>query len=141
MVDGGISSFTIADTEEVDIDGSIGIVGMEWYEVIIANLLDKSDTVKVYNAASTITYEGDIVGILLSRNELVLIYKNDIDDYGFAVSLGHLSYSAGWFGNLTDISVYLQGENYEISLIIQYVSKKFEHKRKEASIKNKTKDL
>lgn len=64
------------------------------------------------------------------RNSL---YKDDPEDYGFAVSLGHLIYSAGWFGDKTDVSVYLTGENYEITLVIQYVSKKFEQLRENQS--------
>lgn len=64
------------------------------------------------------------------RNSL---YKNDPEDYGFAVSLGHLTYSAGWFGDKTNVSIYLTGENYEISLVIQYVSKKFEQLRENKS--------
>lgn len=64
------------------------------------------------------------------RNSL---YKDDPEDYGFAVSLGHLIYSAGWFGDKTDVSIYLTGENYEITLVIQYVSKKFEQLRENKS--------
>lgn len=66
------------------------------------------------------------------RNSL---YKDDPEDYGFAVSLGHLIYSAGWFTKKTDISVYLTGENYEISLTIQYVSKKYKQLRENQSKK------
>lgn len=72
------------------------------------------------------------------RNSL---YKDDPDEYGFAVSLGHLSYSAGWFGKTTDITVALYGENYEISLIIQYVSKKYKGLREKSNIQSKTRDL
>lgn len=72
------------------------------------------------------------------RNSL---YKDDLDEYGFAVSLGHLSYSAGWLGETTDITVALYGENYQIFLIIQYVSKKYEGLREKSNIENKTKDL
>ena len=72
------------------------------------------------------------------RNSL---YKNDPDEYGFAVSLGHLSYSAGWLGETTGITVALYGENYKISLIIQYVSKKYEGLREKDNIQNKTKGL
>ncbi len=72
------------------------------------------------------------------RNSL---YKDDPDDYGFAVSLGHLSYSAGWLGETTGITVALYGENYKISLIIQYVSKKYEGLREKTNIQSKIKDL
>ncbi|MGE0931261.1 hypothetical protein [Peijinzhouia sedimentorum] len=69
------------------------------------------------------------------------LYKEDPDDYGFAVSLGHLSYNAGWLGQTTEIIVALHGENYQISLEIQYASKKYEGLRKNTNIQNKIKDL
>lgn len=74
------------------------------------------------------------------RNSL---YKDDPDEYGFAVSLGHLSYSAGWLGlgETTGITVALYGENYKISFIIQYVSKKYDGLREKSYIQNKIKDL
>ena len=52
------------------------------------------------------------------------LYKNSKQDYGFAVSIGHLAYSAGWFGKTTDITVALYGENNTVTLLVQYVSKK-----------------
>jgi len=63
------------------------------------------------------------------RNDL---YKGDIEHYGLAISLGHLNYSAGWLKNdKTDISVLLSGENYDIELVIQYLSKKYQNLRKQ----------
>lgn len=69
------------------------------------------------------------------------LYKDEPDSYGFAVSLGHLSYSAGWFGETTEITAALYGENYEISLIIQYVSKKYEGLKEKQDTQEKIKDL
>lgn len=69
------------------------------------------------------------------------LYQKDYDQYGFAVSLGHLSYSAGWFGDLTDVTVALFGENYKISLIIQYTSNKYKEKKERNDIQTKIKDL
>jgi len=69
------------------------------------------------------------------------LFKDDPDDYGFAVSLGHLSYIAGWYGQTTEITVALYGENYKISLIIEYISKKYKEIREKMYIQNKTKDL
>lgn len=69
------------------------------------------------------------------------LYKDDPDDYGFAVSLGHLLYIAGWYGQTTEITVALYGENYKISLIIEYISKKYKEIREKTYIQNKTKDL
>ena len=72
------------------------------------------------------------------RNSL---YKEDNEEYGFAVSLGHLSYSAGWLGEITDITVALYGENYKISLIIQYMSEKYKNLIKRSETKRKTNGL
>lgn len=50
------------------------------------------------------------------------LYKDDPQDYGFAVSLGDLTYVSTW--NLPDnlISLVLRGDNYKISLGILYQS-------------------
>lgn len=66
------------------------------------------------------------------------LYKGDYDEYGFAISLGHLSYNAGWLGEITDITVALYGQNYKVSLIIQYMSEKYKDLQKKAEIKRKT---
>jgi hypothetical protein len=72
------------------------------------------------------------------RNSL---YKNKPEDYGFAISLGHLSYNAGWSNEKTDITVALYGGNYEITLMIQYVSKKYEQLRDRQEIQNRGRKL
>jgi hypothetical protein len=69
------------------------------------------------------------------------LYKDNYEDYGFAVSLGHLSYNAGWIGQTTDIMVVLYGENYNINLVVQYVSKKYEQSMEKEQRKEKLKDL
>lgn len=53
------------------------------------------------------------------RNDL---YQDDTSEYGFAVSLGHLTYEADWTGAETDIALQLSGENYDISLLIEYTA-------------------
>lgn len=69
------------------------------------------------------------------------LYKDTPEDYGLAISVGHLLYGAGWLGETTNITVLLNGENNNISLIIQYVSKKYESSREKANIQRKIKDL
>jgi hypothetical protein len=59
------------------------------------------------------------------------LYQDDPSEYGFAVSLGHLVYSAGWLTDKTDISVLLTGENYDISFLVQYSSTKYKQLREE----------
>jgi predicted RNA-binding protein with RPS1 domain len=50
------------------------------------------------------------------------LYKDDFQEWGTAVSVGHLSYSASW--NMTDsaILLVLYGDNYEITLAIEFKS-------------------
>ena len=62
------------------------------------------------------------------------LYKNDYQDWGFAISLGHLSYFATWQTNTTDIFLGLYGDNYKINLGVEYESiqlKVLEEKAKE----------
>lgn len=63
------------------------------------------------------------------------LYQDDPSDYGFAVSLGHLVYSAGWLKDKTEISVFLTGENYDITFILQYVSTKYKQLREKNDLK------
>ena len=69
------------------------------------------------------------------------LYKDSNEDYGFAVSLGHLTYSSGWNGHTTDIMVTLYGENYNINMVVQYISKKYEQSMEKEQNKEKLKDL
>jgi len=51
------------------------------------------------------------------------LYKDDISEWGFAVSLGHLSYGATWETSATYITLGLNGDNYKINLLLAYDSK------------------
>ncbi len=62
------------------------------------------------------------------------LYKDDPEDWGLAISIGQLSYYAMWKTLETDIVLSLNGDNYEITLTIQYRSKELgelEEKEKE----------
>ena len=55
------------------------------------------------------------------------LYKDNPDDYGFAVSLGDLEYEASWFiGDEVYIQHNLKGDNFEITHSLGYVSMKFD---------------
>lgn len=62
------------------------------------------------------------------------LYQDNSDNYGMAVCVGHLTFTAKWEELTTDIIARLSGENYDISQAIQYTSKKYiqlrERKRK-----------
>ena len=50
------------------------------------------------------------------------LYKDREDDYGFAISAGHLTMIATWHVDRTTIALALSGDNYEISHVVLYVS-------------------
>lgn len=68
------------------------------------------------------------------------LYKNDQQDWGFAISLGHLEYIASWETETTDINLTLTGNNHDITLRVMYFSKEFydwsQQKIKEESLDN-----
>jgi hypothetical protein len=62
------------------------------------------------------------------------LYKEDYSDWGLAISIGHLIYFSVWETEDTEIRDVLMGENYDISCIVEYASKKLkgiEEKAKE----------
>jgi hypothetical protein len=50
------------------------------------------------------------------------LYKHDPDNWGMAVSAGHLVYEAVWKTKTTKILEKLKGDNFDIALIVQYTS-------------------
>ena len=50
------------------------------------------------------------------------LYKDREDDYGFAISAGHLTMIARWQAERTTIALVLSGDNYEISHVVLYES-------------------
>ncbi|OBQ55249.1 hypothetical protein [Halodesulfovibrio spirochaetisodalis] len=53
------------------------------------------------------------------------LYKDDIEKHGFAVSIGHLLQYQEWVLPETDISLNMQGNNYEVRCAVEYKSTKF----------------
>jgi len=65
------------------------------------------------------------------------LYKDDYQRWGFAVSIGHLGYYAMWKTLQTSIVILLQGDNYDITLGIEYMSeelKELEEREKEKEL-------
>ena len=69
------------------------------------------------------------------------LYKDEPQRWGFAVSLGHLSYFSIWDDEKTIITLSLRGENYEISHAVEYLSKQLQHLEDEASKKKQKSDF
>lgn len=61
------------------------------------------------------------------------LYRDNFEDWGFAISMGHMAMDATWETAKSDILVQLSGENYEIKLIVQYIGREFKEKRQEKS--------
>jgi hypothetical protein len=67
------------------------------------------------------------------------LYQDDISQWGFAISLGHLRYSALWETESSEIFLDLSGENYHVDLASEYTSKQYkglEEKAKEKKSKD-----
>ena len=59
------------------------------------------------------------------------LYKDTPTDWGFALSLGHHSYFTEWDTKDTEILSALHGDNYEISMVVEYYSKELKDLDKE----------
>ena len=66
------------------------------------------------------TYGGPRVDKQFWNNEL---YRDDHKRWGFAISIGHLSFITQWTNESTDITLMLTGKKYAINFIIDYESK------------------
>ena len=69
-------------------------------------------------------YEDPAIDDIDWRNRL---YVDSEEDYGFAISLGHLQLFAAWDTPSTDISCNLKGDNQEVELGVLYRSKAHQH--------------
>ena len=58
------------------------------------------------------------------RNDL---YRDDFEDWGLAVSIGQVTFSASWVSNRAEIDLILCGDNYDITLAIEYKSTEMGH--------------
>lgn len=53
------------------------------------------------------------------------LYQDDPSEYGMAVSVGHLMYVAEWYPPETIIQLLLRGDNYNVSLWVEYIGEDF----------------
>jgi len=63
------------------------------------------------------------------------LFRNDYQQWGFAISLGHLVYKATWEKSNTNILLILCGDNYEITHTLFYYSKELENLEEKAKEK------
>lgn len=69
------------------------------------------------------------------------LFRDDYSGWGTAIASGQLVFDAAWDTPETEVLCQLRGDNYEISLVIQYVSKNLSKLREETSKKNKMRGL
>jgi hypothetical protein len=50
------------------------------------------------------------------------LYRDDKEEWGLAISIGHLYYYTSWKTDTTEISLGLIGDNFEINFFIDYSS-------------------
>lgn len=65
------------------------------------------------------------------------LFKDDFSHWGLAISSGDLAFESTWDTDKTEILLQLKGENYHISLVLQYVSKHLSELRENQSNKKK----
>ena len=58
----------------------------------------------------------------LWRNNL---FKDEPEQYGTALSIGHLVYYSSWNLEKTEISLFIEGDNFKVSHTLEYASKEF----------------
>lgn len=69
------------------------------------------------------------------------LYKSDYQGWGMAVAVGHLSFFTHWDTPVTEIWLALSGENYNISLSVEYTSRALEALEKEKQKKKNESDF
>ena len=83
-------------------------------------------------------YGKPILDKVVWKNDL---YKNDEQNWGMAISVGHLIYGVSWETSTTNISLMLSGDNFKISLVIIYDSKELKEWAKQILEEKASKDF
>lgn len=104
---------------------------------------NRNDYISDYNTfknAYTEKYGEPLDDNTLWKNSL---YKKDHEQWGFAVSIGHLVYHSKWLidDGETDLTLMAMGENYKITVISEYVSRKLKGIEEAAKKKKNLDDL
>jgi hypothetical protein len=125
---GGVQEIIAYNAKIASFDSYLGYVfvknklsGAGYY--IQQEHVNKNDYIDDYNKLKdllTQKYGKPAIDEVLWKNPL---YKDQKEDWGFAISVGDLVYIAFWDTPSTEISLSLEGDNYEINFYIRYVSK------------------
>jgi hypothetical protein len=105
-----------------------------------------NDFIQDYDSLKTLLKEK--YGLPVSRNGKQSeqlwtndLYQDDPEDWGMAISMGHLMYCSNWSTPDTDIFLMLTGDNYEIELLIEYTSKSHAEMEDETTQQRHLEDL
>lgn len=102
---------------------------------------NKNDFINDFKAIKSLLIEkyGDpILDKVIWEDDL---FKDKPQNYGTAVSVGHLKYYCKWTSGRTDIILGLIGDNYEISMGLDYISLRLKSLAEEAIKKKNLKDF
>lgn len=61
------------------------------------------------------------------------LYQTDVENYGLAVSVGHLEFNTVWETNEFNITLMLNGENFESNLSLYYYSNYYYNREPDTS--------
>lgn len=93
--------------------------------IFIEKHTNKNDYINNYNTIKQILtnkYGTPAEDETLWRNNL---FKDEPEQYGTALSIGHLVYYSSWNLEKTEISLFINGDNFEVSHTLEYASKEF----------------
>lgn len=91
------------------------------------NYSNRNDYIRDYKKVKDILtrkYGDPIMDETVWRNDL---YRDDPQDYGFAISIGHLVYRSKWITPNTEIKLVLHGNKYKISFVAIYEGIKYQN--------------
>lgn len=102
---------------------------------------NKNDHIRDYNSITEILKKKYGKPKLDEQDWSNSLYTEDVEDYGLAISIGHLAYTSEWDTPKTDITHSLFGNNYEITHVVIYTSKENSELIKEKEEKENQKDF
>lgn len=105
------------------------------------NHTNDNDYIGDYNSLKSVLKQKYGAPVDSQQNWKNDLYKDRMLDWGMAIKVGHLSYFSKWNTKSTYIQLYLGGDNYKTSLIIEYKSAKLTYLEDRSTNKQLLEDL